>query len=232
LASACRRLSEALVALGRAQEAEDALRRFLASQAKWLADHRDHPGLTSGYVGTLTSKLGWTYHQLGCVLALRGRTVESANAFRQAIDLFETGKDTYPLAWTLANCPAVQFRDQERALPLSKKQLQLEPLSDDYWRILGCAQYRLGKWDEASEALQKVLQIRSGEGLDWFLLAMIDWRRGDYKEARKWYDKAADWMVTNRTGNAEVHLVQAEAAALLGVARPAKKKDESPPKKQ
>ncbi|MEX0643626.1 MAG: tetratricopeptide repeat protein, partial [Pirellulales bacterium] len=106
-----------------------------------------------------------------------------------------------------------------------------KPLEVRYWRVLGCAQYRLGKWDEAREALQKVLQIRSGEGLDWFLLAMIDWRRGDPKEARKWYDKGAGWMEKTRSGDPVLHLMQAEAAALLGVAHQAKPQEKPPPLK-
>jgi tetratricopeptide (TPR) repeat protein len=100
----------------------------------------------------------------------------------------------------------------------------------NYWNTLGVAHYRAGNVEEALAALQKSLDIaESGEcrakGVDdryvcedWLFLAMANWKLDRKGEARKWYDRAAEWMVKNAPSKElEVHRFQSEAATLMGI---------------
>jgi len=180
-------LSEALQALGRTQEAEEALRRGLAIHQKLVADH---PGVESH-----ARDLGWRYFGLGLLLHDTHRPHEAAEAFRKARELFENlatefpdiGRQQFALAWLLATCPATQFRDADRAVEAAKRALQHAPLSRRYWGALGIAQYRAGKWQAAVEALAKTVELaQGGNSVDWFFLAMAHWQLGDQKQARRW----------------------------------------------
>jgi hypothetical protein len=70
----------------------------------------------------------------------------------------------------------------------------------------------------AIAALQKSMELRQGgDGSDWFFLAMAHWQSGSKEEARRWYDKAADWMTKSASHDEELARFRAEAAELLGV---------------
>ena len=56
-----------------------------------------------------------------------------------------------------------------------------------------------------------------GSSNEWFLLVMAHWKLGDKCEARRWYDKAVEWMDKNHIENKELLRFRAEAAELLGV---------------
>ncbi len=67
-------------------------------------------------------------------------------------------------------------------------------------------------------ALKKSMECRGGgNSFDWFFLAMAYWNLGEKEEARKWYDRAVEWMETKRPDDAELARFRAEAAALLGI---------------
>ena len=51
---------------------------------------------------------------------------------------------------------------------------------------------------------------------------MANWQLGKKEEARKWYDKAVEWMEKNQPKNEELRRFRAEAAELLRIE---KKKD-------
>jgi hypothetical protein len=55
-----------------------------------------------------------------------------------------------------------------------------------------------------------------GDGLDWLILAMVQWHLGNKEEARRRYDQAIPWLEENGTDRTFRRL-QAEAAELLGV---------------
>jgi len=52
---------------------------------------------------------------------------------------------------------------------------------------------------------------KGGDSLDWFFLAMTRWQLGDKQEARKWYDKAVQWMEKNQPKDEELIRFRAEA---------------------
>jgi tetratricopeptide (TPR) repeat protein len=120
------------------------------------------------------------------------------------------------LAWLLANCPDPRFRDPAEAVRLAKRAVELG--RGDAWNTLGAAYYRTGDWEAAVAALEKSVQLRGGgDSFDWFFLAMAHGRLGHQEEARKWYDKAAQWMEKNQPRDEELRRFDAEAAELLGL---------------
>jgi serine/threonine protein kinase/tetratricopeptide (TPR) repeat protein len=209
-------LGRVLVNLGRTQEAEATLRQSVAVGRKLVADH---PG-----VDPYPSFLARAQFQLGLFLHESNRADEAADTFRQARRLFEETVARVPdnprhqndLAWFLVTCPAVQFRDGERAVAAARRALQRTPTSVFYWRTLGIAQYRAGKWQDAREALAKAMELGGGgESRDWFFLAMALWQQGDRAQARKWYEQARQWMEKNLPQDALLHRFRAEAEEVL-----------------
>src|SRR5262249_32736190 len=99
------------------------------------------------------------------------------------------------LAWLLATCPEPKFLDPKRAVELARKAVELAPKAGSSWNTLGAAQYRTGNWKAAIEGLNKSMELRNGgDAFDWFFLAMAHWKQGAKDDARKWYDRAVEWM--------------------------------------
>jgi tetratricopeptide (TPR) repeat protein len=123
------------------------------------------------------------------------------------------------MAWFLATLPGYETRDANRAVESAKKAIELEPKKAMYWNTLGVAQYRDGQWQAAVEALNKSIELGSdGISFDCFFLAMAHWQLGNKEEARRWYDKAVEWMSENMPDNEELLRFRAEAVELLGIA--------------
>jgi serine/threonine protein kinase/tetratricopeptide (TPR) repeat protein len=208
-------LGQTLAKLGRTQEAEAALRQSVAVGEKLLADHPN--------VDPFPTSLARTQFELGLFLHDGNRPEEAADAFRRARQLFEDTVARAPdprhqndLAWFLATCPAAQFRDGERAVAAARRSLQSPPSAWYYWRTLGIAQYRAGKWQDAVEALTKAMELGGGgDSRDWFFLAMIRWQQGDRAQARKRYDQAVQWMEKNLPQDALLRRIRAEAEEVL-----------------
>ena len=172
---------------------------------------------------------------LASVLNAQGKMFEAEPLYREAIALLKKGKVEQPnvnpgtmngLAWMLATHPKPAWRDGELAVELAKKAVELVPDNGMIWNTLGVAQYRAGDWKAAIAALDKSMELRNGgDSNDWFFLAMTRWQLGDKDEARKWYDKAVEWMEKNSPDNEELRRFRAEAAELLGLAVPTKSLD-------
>jgi tetratricopeptide (TPR) repeat protein len=58
--------------------------------------------------------------------------------------------------------------------------------------------------------------LRAGEDIspNIFFLATAYWQLGDKEEARRWYDKAAEWMDENKPNDKDLARFRAEAAKL------------------
>jgi tetratricopeptide (TPR) repeat protein len=122
------------------------------------------------------------------------------------------------LAWLLATCPEIRFRDAQRALELAKRAVELAPKQGGHWNTLGVAHYRAGDWKAAVAALEKSMELRKGgDAYDWFFLAMAHWKLGDAKEARQWYDRAVQGVEKNPPNSEELRLFHTEAADALGM---------------
>jgi tetratricopeptide (TPR) repeat protein len=122
------------------------------------------------------------------------------------------------LAWLLANCPDAKLRQPARAVEGARKAVELAPKEARFWTTLGVAQYRAGEWKAAIEALTKSMKLSGGgNSVQWFFLAMTHGKLNQRKEAREWYDRAAQWMDKNARDDEELRRVRSEAEELLEI---------------
>jgi tetratricopeptide (TPR) repeat protein len=180
-------------------------------------------------------------YSLARILRVRGKPEKALEHFRKAVALLP--QDPFPLnglAWELATSVEPGLRDPARAVELARKvvALSLGQVDDRdgpgrdrlgaYWRTLGVAHYRAGRPDEALEALHKSLACadvgdRGGDIKyvceDCFFLAMANWRLKRTDEARRWYDRAAEWMSKNAAADEYLCRFRAEAEELLELAK-------------
>jgi tetratricopeptide (TPR) repeat protein len=125
------------------------------------------------------------------------------------------------IAWILATCADARFRDPRLAVELGRRAVELAPKEGAYWNSLGAAHYRAGNWDGAIAALETSMTLRQGgDSYDWFFRAMACWQLGQRDEARRWYDRAVQWMEQHASDHHELRRFRAEAAALLGLPEP------------
>ena len=59
---------------------------------------------------------------------------------------------------------------------------------------------------------------------------MAHWQVGNKEEARRWYDKAVEWMEKNKPDDEELRRFRAEAAELLGIPEKRQPEKEKPDK--
>ncbi|MEK7675188.1 MAG: protein kinase [Verrucomicrobiota bacterium] len=207
-----------LVALGRPQEAEAAFRRSVAIREKLVADIPS--------VSVHSDDLAESYRYLGVLLETTGRSGEAAEVFRKALAIWEQLVAPSPktrscerrLARMLVTCPAIEFRNPQRAVTLAKQSMQSEADSAQHWSLLGIAQYRAGDPAAAIESLNKSMELANGgDAQQWLFLAMSYWQKADRQQARQWYDKAAAWIEKIHPADEVYVRFRTEAARLLGV---------------
>ncbi len=171
--------------------------------------------------------LSQLHNPLGRIVYGLGRPKESVELFRRAIKLNPENKGARGnLAWILASHPNADIRDAPLAVELARKAVEQDKGDGNLWNTLGVAEHRAGNGRAALAALEKSMQLRKGgDAGDFFFLAMTHWQLGDKEQARRWYDKAVQWMDQHNPRGEELRRFRAEAAALLGVKEP-------PPKQQ
>jgi tetratricopeptide (TPR) repeat protein len=142
------------------------------------------------------------------------------------------------LAWLLATCPDSKLREPKRAVELAQKAVKTAPQEGNFWVTLGAARYRTADWKAAAAALQeadKLLQpqrsFQKGVGRALFFQAMAQQQLANAKEARQAYDRALQWLETNRKAleadppiAEELRRFQAEAEEVLKIEKQAKPK--------
>jgi serine/threonine protein kinase/Flp pilus assembly protein TadD len=122
------------------------------------------------------------------------------------------------MAWMLATWPDPKFRDPVQAVGLAQKAVELAPSNGNVWNTLGVAYLRSGNWKAASDALNKSMALRNGgDGGDWFLQSIARWQLGDKSDARKWYDRAVDWMEQHDPQNPDLAQFRKDAEGLLEI---------------
>ena len=120
--------------------------------------------------------------------------------------------------------PIAADRDPARAVEFASKAMELAPKTARYWTVLGVAQYRAGKFNEAVATLNKSVALHGddADGLDFFVLALAHWRLGEPNKARQWHGKAVAWLNANRSDDTlharprGIVALEAEAQEVIG----------------
>jgi tetratricopeptide (TPR) repeat protein len=155
-----------------------------------------------------------------------GRYAETLADYQKVLELDKDSASAHNnLAWFLATCPDVKYRDPARAVDLAKKAVELAPKEGGPWNTLGVAHYRAGDWKAAIDALDKSREYgKGGVAFDFFLLAMSNWQLGQKDDARNWYKQAVEWVEKNKDALAkhpewteELRRFRAEAKELLNM---------------
>ena len=186
----------------------------LSRQDEAERSHREAIRLSPNYC--------YAYVGLGDLFRNQGKWEQAIAAYEDAIRA--EPNYAYPcseLVKILTNCPEVGLRDYRRGLDVSMNAAKLAPNSTWELQNLGWAEYRMGHWQAAIDALEKSCQLQNNGGLgdafQWFFLAMANHQLGRTEEARRWYDKS---FQHTEIWNDEARRIQEEAAQLLGVASP------------
>ncbi|HZL90049.1 MAG TPA: tetratricopeptide repeat protein [Pirellulaceae bacterium] len=165
----------------------------------------------------LDPKSAIAYHDLGNALMAQKKLDEAIAAYRKAIEIDPKDAVAHNAwAWLLATCPDPNVRKADEAVTLARKGVELGPKNAAYWNTLGVALYRAGDWKEALAALDTSMELPGGgDAHDWFFVAMSHCQLRNKDEARKWYDKAVEWMQANAKDNEELNRFRAEAEELM-----------------
>jgi tetratricopeptide (TPR) repeat protein len=121
-------------------------------------------------------------------------------------------------AWFLLTCSDESFRDAQRARKLVQSVTKAVPERRPAWRTLSLAHYRLGQWDAAEAALQTLFTSATDESTDagaLYLLAMIQWQKGERDEAREAFDRATAAMKSTNMSDSNIDILANEARLLL-----------------
>lgn len=132
----------------------------------------------------------------------RGEMGAARDFVRQAIsEGTESSSNCNNLAWLLATGPAA-VRDPAQAEILARRAVAAAPDQPMFLNTLGVTLYRIGKYTEAIETLQKSLQHseRFNQPYDLFFLAMSHAQLGDFDKARDYQNLAAKLMADQVNG--------------------------------
>jgi serine/threonine protein kinase/tetratricopeptide (TPR) repeat protein len=192
------------------KEAEETDRQAIDAYQKIIATFPQH------------DDLGLVYMSLAPLLAGSDRPVEAADAYRKALERIPSNTEALNnVAWALATSADVRLRNPALAVEFAKKATELLPQDANLQNTLGVAHYRAGDWQDAIAWLDKSMKGRiGGDSNDWFFLAMAHEQLGHKGEARKWFDKAVEWMEKQVPQNEELLRFRREAEDLL-VGKPA-----------
>jgi serine/threonine protein kinase len=183
-----------------AEQPENTEFRLLPARLHWI--------LGNWYVSYKRHREAKEQYELACAV------------YRRALPYDRDGRAHNNLAALLCDCEETELRDPIQALAQAMQALALAPRERKFWNTLGLAHYRAGEWRAARAALEKSMELAAGgDANDWLVLSMNCWHQGEQKEARTWYDKAADWLESHPPTDELYHL-RRDAAKLLGIRWP------------
>jgi tetratricopeptide (TPR) repeat protein len=194
---------------GQRNQVAEILRRAIRHYEKLQADFPDNTQYQLNLV--------FNYLRLIRLLGDLGQPTEGAELLQKALQI-ESGDAAVnnELAWFLATSPEIRLRDSARAVRLAKKAVDAEPESGSYKNTLGVAHYRNGDDKAAVAELEKTMSLRAGgDSLDWFFLAMAQWRLGNRDKAQTWFDRAVQWMDKHKPQDDELRRLRAEAETIV-----------------
>jgi tetratricopeptide (TPR) repeat protein len=135
------------------------------------------------------------------------------------VDASAPPEEANKAAWTCAlSAEAIPVLPE--ALRLAERAVAARPSFTSYLTTLGALLYRDGKYEAAVSRLTESESFKSGPE-NWLFLAMAHQRLGNAEEARRWLQRATDWLdgedKKNQDSGAllELELFRAEAERLL-----------------
>jgi serine/threonine protein kinase/Flp pilus assembly protein TadD len=226
LGSGSRWLATVLRDAGSPREVEKSLLQSLAVMDKLVAEFPND--------GWYLFEQNGTWRSLALHHFRNGRTEEGRRLYQRVVEsceqmLADNAALTHNLTWLtynasfLANRADGSPRAARLAVELAKRAVAIEP-KGNHVNTLGIAFYRAGDWNSAIETLKKAEELTPEKhfGHNAIFIAMSYWRLGNKDEARRWYDRAVEWMDKNQPKDEDFRRFRAEAAELLGIE---KKKD-------
>jgi Flp pilus assembly protein TadD len=228
-------LGLALVRRGKLEEAIAEYREAIRLQPE-LPEPHYNLGVAFGYIGRSAEAVpafreairlkpndGEAHYRMGMAFVVAGKSEEAIGEYREAIRLkFEDPAVKSHLARLLVAVPGRARGDYEEARALDRAKL-IDAHDDAYaLQRLALAEYRLGNWDEAIAAANRVMVLdEGGDPSDWFVLAMAHWHKGEKESSQEWFKKAVTWLTAKgRIVQPLSHQLWTEAAAVLGESGP------------
>jgi tetratricopeptide (TPR) repeat protein len=232
-------LDEALPAARKAIESESGVAKAQYKLGDFLETIGRYEEAIAAYRQAIALKPDYTaaHNNLGNALGAQGRLEEALAEYRKALAIDpKAGAPLWNLSRLLANGPDPKRRDPRQAVELAKRGIKLEGHAG-WWQTLSWAHYRTGDWNQCIAAMEKSVELnragaladsRAELGNQGLFLAMAHWRLGHREEARRWYDRAVEWIEKNRVEldkdrqkgldvQDDVRNTRAEAAALMGI---------------
>ncbi len=206
-----------MLSRGRLAESRRLFERLIeANDRAYGPDHSHWSGALSGLID---------------VLRQQRRPQDTQTLFERRISMLDQPVNESPylrdqramslngLAWVFLVRAGEHGIDPQALVRLAEEAAELAPATRSFWNTLGVAHYRAGQWDQAIVALNRAMELRSGNGYDWFPMAAAHAARGDHIEALSWYDRALAWMKREpgRLRDDELKLFRAEAEHRLGL---------------
>jgi tetratricopeptide (TPR) repeat protein len=171
-------------------------------------------GPSAGVGRRLTETLVKVYYEAGRI----DEAVATHEKLAGIVTSLRFPGDFDSFARTFATSPLKELRNGPRAVELASKAVELAPTNGAFWNTSGVAQYRVGNYKAAIEALNKSMELRKGgDATDWFFVAMAEWQLGNKPTAYRRYAEAVQWMEMKAPTNAEMIRFRSEAAELLGL---------------
>jgi WD40 repeat protein/serine/threonine protein kinase/tetratricopeptide (TPR) repeat protein len=89
--------------------------------------------------------------------------------------------------------------DRARIVPLAEGGVKVSPQYAPYLATLGAAHYRAGQFDDGVRRLNEAVKAYGNVGTSdtWLYLAMTHHRLRQPEEAKRWLDKAVEWVEQN-----------------------------------
>lgn len=185
-----REFADTLVILGRVDEAADVLAAY-ATQCSQRVD--SFPGLPNELRRKASSQ-----EELGYAFFAIGKANEAAKCFQSAVELLDIMLAKLPahnerrqLAILLANCPVVELRRPERALELARSMIAEEQADPNTLQLIGLCNYRMHKYDDAVQWLERAVELRGQpDAVDALLMSLSHAKRKSQNDASIWLDRA------------------------------------------
>jgi tetratricopeptide (TPR) repeat protein len=173
-------------------------------------------------------------HDLAVSISRQGRYEDAEKLYRELLEIkrrslgeahpetLEAVRDLARLhtnwCWKLATAADASLRDPAKALALANSAIELLPDVANHWSNLGVAQYRVGNWQAAVEALEKAdAMIEGGDRGHRMFLAMAHWQLGNKEKAWKLYAEGAAWIAEQRKNSEQQKRFRAEVEVLMEI---------------